>query len=1063
MKKDILKIAGVKSEAELYAKYGTEAEFMAKHGGAFKKAKMGSAMVKKQLIQLTDFANPPQAQDGVDVPQYQYAGMPLKANLQTPSFMQPFNFNAPAYQQYQPMGLPDSRSEDIVNSSVYDITGMDRYYGKPLTPKSPKPFVSKVPPKENKLTKDNIFDAGLDIVQGIVQSKEDRENMLRAKQFSAMSDVALQAASVRDDIKNRYLRPEDMMFDPNQLSRSYGTGYDVLQATAEDGTKIGGNPTEIQNMYNPGDIYSNLGYEPLDESSKVKQFQGGGAIFANWKQDLTSFGADSAGDLGGGLGSYIGGGKGEASGASKIGGGLGQLAGTALGGPLGGVIGSAAGSLLGGVIGGAQQKKIDDMLAQGQANAANASFQQLQQGRFSSFMEDGGEVGLKYLSHDWQPQVIATFGEHKLKDLLRPDNQSDIMRSGGHLKDYSYTPPSARAMSTERPNMQMGGNLKPLWGGDIEPVSYNPYMPGDGMTYEAFGDYHKDGGVGMDYAGSKVEVQPKEPIFETEDGGSIGPDGQPEKSATVLGGMRIDKTFAPELGEEISKGLTFQKYGQNLSKLEVKQNKIMDKGVSLVDEINGDNPFDLLKLNSGKALMAGANMKLKGIADKKITAANIQQSIHEEAEKYGYKDVDKFNEDLFKGKFKGSKMAKFGAKMETAQGGLRLYGDPVEQSTFGPGGGYQAPLPPATVSKGVPGKRNAVEVTDISQVTDNDLRELYTKAEKYKGKGANKAVADFQRAFHAKYPEVATQILSEYDVTNLGKTKGLGKSNLESNVDQYFGPRTERYRAALENIGRKPMLEKPTRLNSELPPAIVPPKTISPKTPTMQTSTPPLKGPGVLDVAYSLLEPYTRRGYKVTPDLSSEMFALASNQLDPVQAQTFKPLLETPQTVSYQDILNANQADFNALQRRVGYNPAALSELSSKKYAANAAAKAQEFRENQGLAMGAYNRNRSLLNDSTLKNLAILDTQYQRQSQARSNTKAQAQAALNSISDKIAKSKLESMTMNVYQNMFPQFTFDSSGRAIKTGAPTRFNIGQVAKKGAKVNRNGSIVKAIKNL
>ena len=1060
MKKDILKIAGVKSEAEFYKKFPKESDFMAKHGGAFKKAKMGAAMVKKQLTQLTDFSNPPQAQDGVDVPQYQYAGMPLKANLQTPAFMQPFNFNAPAYQQYQPMGLPDSRSEDIVSPSVYDITGMDRYYGKPLKPKSPKPFVTKLPPPENKLTKDNIFDAGLDIVQGIIQSKEDRENMLRAKQFSAMSDVALQAASVRDDIKNRYLRPEDMMFDPNQLSRSYGTGYDVLQATAEDGTKIGGNPTEIQNMYNPGDIYSNLGYEPLDESSKVKQFQGGGNIFANWKQDLTSFGADSAGDLGGGLGSFIGGGKGQASGASKIGGGIGQLAGTALGGPLGGVIGSAAGSLLGGVIGGAQQKKIDDMLAQGQANAANASFQQLQQGQFKSFLEDGGEVALKYLSHDRQPQVIATFGEHKLKDLLRPDNQSDIMRSGGHLKDYSYTPPSARAISTERPSMQMGGNLKPLWGGDIEPVSYNPYMPGDGMTYEAFGDYHKDGGVGMDYAGSKVEVQPKEPIFETEDGGSIGPDGQPEKSATVLGGMRIDKTFAPELGEEISKGLTFQKYGQNLSKLEVKQNKIMDKGVSLVDEINGDNPFDLLKLNSGKALMTGANMKLKGIADKKITAANIQQSIHEEAEKYGYEDVDKFNEDLFKGKFKGSKMAKFGAKMETAQGGFRLYGDPVEQSTFGPGGGYQAPLPPATAPRDVPGKKRAVEVTDMSQVTDNDLKEMYNKA---KAQGKGKAVADFQRAFHAKYPEVAAQILSEYDVTNLGKAKGLSKSNLESNVDQYFGPRTERYRAALENIGRKPMLEKPTRLNSELPPAIVPPKTISPKTPTLQTSIPPLKGPGALDVAYSLLEPYTRRGYKVTPDLSSEMFALASNQLEPVQAQTFKPLLETPQTVSYQDILNANQADFNALQRQVGYNPAALSELSSKKYAANAAVKAQEFRENQGLAMGAYNRNRALLNDSTLKNLAILDNQYQRQSQARSNTKAQAQAALNSISDKIAKSKLESMTMNVYQNMFPQFTFDSSGRAIKTGAPAKFNIGQVAKKGAKVNKNGSIVKAIKNL
>ena len=64
MKKDILKIAGVKSEAEFYKKFPKESDFMAKHGGAFKKAKMGAAMVKKQLTQLTDFSNPPQAQDG---------------------------------------------------------------------------------------------------------------------------------------------------------------------------------------------------------------------------------------------------------------------------------------------------------------------------------------------------------------------------------------------------------------------------------------------------------------------------------------------------------------------------------------------------------------------------------------------------------------------------------------------------------------------------------------------------------------------------------------------------------------------------------------------------------------------------------------------------------------------------------------------------------------------------------------------------------------------------------------------------------------------------------------
>ena len=64
MKKDILKIAGVKSEKEFYKKYPTEAAFMKAHKKEFKKAAMGASMVNKQLTQLTDFSNPPQAQSG---------------------------------------------------------------------------------------------------------------------------------------------------------------------------------------------------------------------------------------------------------------------------------------------------------------------------------------------------------------------------------------------------------------------------------------------------------------------------------------------------------------------------------------------------------------------------------------------------------------------------------------------------------------------------------------------------------------------------------------------------------------------------------------------------------------------------------------------------------------------------------------------------------------------------------------------------------------------------------------------------------------------------------------
>ena len=64
MKAEILKIAGVKSEKEFYSKYPTEEAFMKAHKKEFKKAAMGTKMVNKQLTQLTDFGNPPIAQDG---------------------------------------------------------------------------------------------------------------------------------------------------------------------------------------------------------------------------------------------------------------------------------------------------------------------------------------------------------------------------------------------------------------------------------------------------------------------------------------------------------------------------------------------------------------------------------------------------------------------------------------------------------------------------------------------------------------------------------------------------------------------------------------------------------------------------------------------------------------------------------------------------------------------------------------------------------------------------------------------------------------------------------------
>jgi len=65
MKDQILKLAGVKSEAAFYKKFPTEAAFMKVHGKAFKKAAMGASMVNRNLHQLTDFDNLPKAQNGL--------------------------------------------------------------------------------------------------------------------------------------------------------------------------------------------------------------------------------------------------------------------------------------------------------------------------------------------------------------------------------------------------------------------------------------------------------------------------------------------------------------------------------------------------------------------------------------------------------------------------------------------------------------------------------------------------------------------------------------------------------------------------------------------------------------------------------------------------------------------------------------------------------------------------------------------------------------------------------------------------------------------------------------
>jgi hypothetical protein len=215
--------------------------------------------------------------------------------------------------------------------------------------------------------------------------------------------------------------------------------------------------------------------------------------------------------------------------------------------------------------------------------------------------------------------------------------------------------------------------------------------------------------------------------------------------------------------------------------------------------------------------------------------------------------------------------------------------------------------------------------------------------------------------------------------------------------------------------------------------------------------------------------------------LSGEMLALAQNQLEPVQAQTFQPQLSTPYDISLQDIINKNQADYRAAQRMIGYNPAALASLNAQKYQANQQVLGEQFRLNQGMRDKVYSENRAMLNESNLQNLGILDRQYERQQQALSNTKATAQAALNSISSKYLQNQASNRELQAYENLY-NFRSGPNGIMQNMNPLAQFNTAlgnlssaqieevlklkkdeEAKKNKPTVTKNGGLVRAIKSM
>lgn len=826
---------------------------------------------------------------------------------------------------------------------------------------------------------------------------------------------------------------------PKMLSQPYTSNFVMYQ----DGGMVGGNPTEIQNTYGNGNsLYDNLEYEPLYDVDQVKSYRmggylpkaAGGAEMFDPSSIMSSMGGASGGGTPwgaiGGIGSSVAGNMTGNDGGGQVGGAIGGAAGMATGIPGAKEAGEILGTLAGGLLdtNDRDQRKAEAKIKNNMNRMITSQFKDSVHSQYGSYMKNGG-----YMNPEYNPQVITMFGDIDEQDFADFAHK-DEFRAGGHLK--AYREPSERAMQTYEngggvKSYGLGGELQTHWGGGAETMSYNPYLPGSGETVMFRGKSHEEyspngeTGIGVTYGGNPVEVERGEPMVELEDGGAIDPQtGEPQKSGVVFGNLKIPDQYIDLLEDKNAKGKKFKNYIADLSKTEEKQNKMIEKSTNELNALDVNSSFDRLKLSSLQANIKGSNLKLKEIADKKIKAADLQNAINETAEEYGV-----VADDLARGKVKQDKnamkeYAKFGGKFTKAQNGKKAQFN-SEKEALAAGyikdaNGFYRIIPPEKLE---PIETKVAEAQKEIPLQHKDASGLYGGASAklaqarlnnpwFKWEGFNPANESDVKRFQKEFNERARSIGSS---ANLKEDGLFGDQTASALIDEK--------RMTQPSVGRREEAE------------------------ILEADTKPVsyKRSGLLD-AFGQLLPYIRPTDQEELDpqqLLGEMYAMSSNQLEPVQATPYTPQLRVPYDISRNAAKNDLIAQTRQAQRLVGYNPAAQASIAAQAYNPMQQLNEQDFIDNQRMKDSVYSGNIQTLNDAELKNREIYDQQYVRQEQAKSNTKATAQAVLNSISDKYAKNKLENRTLGVYENLY-NYRYDNAGRAINMNAPWQPNIPTVA-------------------
>lgn len=521
-----------------------------------------------------------------------------------------------------------------------------------------------------------------------------------------------------------------------------------------------------------------------------------------------------------------------------------------------------------------------------------------------------------------------------------------------------------------------GGQIDTMWGGNADLESYNPY---DGGTVEFSGDSHAQGGIGMAYNGNPVEVEGGEYASKDNDG-----------NLTIYGNMLVPGTKTK-----------FKKAASAIADREKRYDMLTTKGSDLVNGNNPANRFDLLKFNAGKVMMQGGQMGMADLATKKEKLASLQRAMLDMAEQHGLDP-----HAMSQGKMK---KAKGGASIPFYQNG----GDPDSNDpTRADRNNNPGNIKYGKFAKkyGAKQDKDGFAIFSDRETGLKAMRGLLT-SDSYKNMSASEAIKKWTDGHPYRYD---LGPLTDKKISEMGPDElDLVMGTMQKGEGTRYGMTPRPIPKGTPTPNTTARIPQP----GPFTPYAIPDMGVTPEVPQARPVNPE--------------SPYDRLNVPDTKKLPSnverlkfnqllpELYAMATNKVEPVPAQRYEPQLYTPYQVSFQDRLNQNQAGFNAQMKGLSpYNPSAMGSLAAQKYQADQAVLGDQFRTNQSIANDITNKNISLVNDANLKNLGLADTQMVRQSEARSKTRALNQTILNSISSKYAQNELENKRLAAYENLY---------------------------------------------